>query len=135
LKRAKIEAIAMKLRMARPRNRSPYVETDARQMTLAPSALSLVDQARNFYQQQRAEVIQRMRHPSTPLRNPAATVVLIGETDLGLRREAYAAQQAAVRARLRAGAFVETLHHYVPNADSPHKSTLSDQSHFSPSVP
>jgi hypothetical protein len=116
LKRAKIEAITMQSRVRRRRDRAPAADTESRQAS-GPNPLSLVDQARSFYRQRRAEVIERMRHPSAPTHNPAAVVVLICETDSELRDEAYAAQQAALHARQRSATFVETLHHYLPNAD------------------
>jgi hypothetical protein len=92
LKWAKIEAIAMRMRWSWRRRSVP----DA----AAAIAPSLVAQMRAFYAQHRAEVIERMRHPTAATENPAATIVLISEDDTSLRGEAYAAQEAASAARV-----------------------------------
>jgi hypothetical protein len=128
LKRAKIEAITMQWWVARRRNRFVRADADMCEAVDDSKAPRLVDQARRFYAEHRAEVVERMRHPSTPAYNPAATVVLICETDLDLRREAHTAQQAARGAHRRSASVIDTLHHYLPNAERLPTATLSEGS-------
>jgi hypothetical protein len=67
---------------------------------------------RAFYAQHRGDVIERMRHPTAPTENPAATIVLISEKDAGLRGEAYAAQEAASAARVGPSTLDDALRDY-----------------------
>jgi hypothetical protein len=68
-----------------------------------------------------------MRCPSTQNNNPAATLVLICETDAHLRREAFSAQQAARQARQALPTLDIALSWYDQAA--PTSSTLGDFRH------
>jgi hypothetical protein len=109
LKRAPIEAIAMKLRWSL--RRRSYDEACG-----ALSAPSIVAEARAFYIEHNAEIVDRMRHPTAGTHNPAATIVLICESDEALRREAFAAQQAAAAARVPSSSLNDALRAYVTDS-------------------
>ena len=61
------------------------------------SARAVPERVRAFYREHTAEVIARMRKPTTPTNNIAAGIVLQCETDPDLRAEAQQALEVARR--------------------------------------
>ena len=61
------------------------------------NAPAVPERVRAFYREHTAEVIARMRKPTTPTNNIAASIVLQCETDPDLRAEAQQALEVARR--------------------------------------
>jgi hypothetical protein len=76
-----------------------------------------VEQARTFFQHNATEVIDRMRHPSNPARNPAAVIVAKYAVDPQLRAEAARAVDDARAVREGRSALDKALESYE-RADS-----------------
>ena len=67
--------------------------------TSKADAAPLGDRVREFYREHSEEIIERMRHPTTPTNNVAAGIVAQCETNPRLRAEASRAVDAARLAR------------------------------------
>jgi hypothetical protein len=73
-----------------------------------------LDQAHRFYREHTAEIVARMRKPSTPTKNLAAVIVAQCETDPRLRAEALCAVDDARRARDALSVLNRTMDAYAP---------------------
>jgi len=91
------------------------VELPARRRSAAREGEILdLTEARAFYKEHAAEIVARMRKPSSSTHNPAAAIVAQCESDPRLRAEALCAVDEARRASDALAVLTRTLDVYAP---------------------
>jgi hypothetical protein len=79
-----------------------------------------LEKLRSFYKANRAEIVVRMREPTSPAENVAALLVSLVEGKRSLRREAARAVEEATRAREGQAALRQAMQTYsrLPTSQS-----------------
>jgi hypothetical protein len=80
--------------------------------TTRGSAPADIEKLRRFYKAHRAEIVVRMREPTSPAENVAALLVSLVEGKRSLRREAERAVREATRAREGQAALLQAMQTY-----------------------
>ena len=115
-------AVKQSLLRRASRRHHPVLDLAKLERERAAESEALDNRVREFYREHAEEIVERMRHPTTPTKNVAAGIVAQCESNARLRAEAEAAVEAARLAREARRALDTAISPYI----SPSRSALDN---------